>query len=101
MASEVATATPVVDGFQATTISTATSLPRIPGSATHALLAVSPHAAHGIRFREDATNPTATAGLWVAGGAVELTNLSAVRVIGTDGTTGQTTAASISYRHYA
>ena len=56
MASEVATATPAVDAFQAIDISAAATVARIPGSATH---------------------------------------------VGADGTTGQTTAASISYRHYA
>jgi hypothetical protein len=101
VATQVVSAVPTVDGVQALSLTSSASSLTVPGAATHALLTVSPHATNGLRFREDGTNPTATNGLWVGpGGAVELTNLANVRLIGSDGTTGVSTSAYVSYRHY-
>ena len=80
------------------TYSVTTSSPiTVPSGATHALLTVD-IGGGDIRYWEDGSTPTTSAGLLVpAGGAAELTNLSNVRLISTAGTT----AVNISFRKYA
>jgi hypothetical protein len=97
---QAVTAKPSVVGFENNSVNatTAESLNggSIPSGATHALLAVDTGGGD-LRFREDATNPTASVGLLVpAGQAVELTNLANVRVISTTGTT----VYNCSFRRY-
>jgi len=91
------TAVPTVLGFSGDqSITTAQALPSIPANSSHALMTVD-SGGGDIRFREDTSNPTTTSGLLVpAGNAVELTNLSAVRIIATTGTV----KVNISYRRY-
>ena len=66
------------------TYSVTTALPiTVPGGATHALLTVD-IGGGDIRYWEDGSTPTTSAGLLVpAGGAAELTNLSNVKFIST------------------
>lgn len=93
---EVVTAIPDVVGFQNPSVTTAVALPSIPSGATHAVMTVDTGGGN-IRFREDATNPTASVGMLVqAGAAVEFTNLADVRIISTTGTT----VVNITYRRY-
>lgn len=93
------TAIPTVVGFANAAISTAVAMPQLGTqgvNATHALLTVDAGGGD-IRFREDSTNPTAAVGLLVtAGSAVELTNLSAVRLVATTGSVN----VNITYRRY-
>lgn len=67
-----------------------------PAGSTHALLTVDAGGG-GIRYWEDGTSPSPTAGLYVPpGGAAELTNLANVRMRATTGTV----AVNVSYRKY-
>lgn len=93
---EVDTAIPtVLSGFQNISVTTAQAL-TVPSGATHALMTVDTGSGN-IRFREDGTNPTTSIGLLVqAGAAVELTNLSNIRII----STSATTVVNVSYRRY-
>lgn len=93
---DVETAVPtVLSGFQTISVTTAQAL-TVPTGATHALMTVDTGSGN-IRFREDGTNPTTSAGLLVqAGAAVEWTNLANIRIISTSGTT----VVNVSYRKY-
>lgn len=90
---EVAQAIPTVSGYGFAAVTTAVALPNIPAGATHALVSVE-SGGGDLRYRQDGTNPAATAstnancGPRVAAGfAVALAgNLSNVRVIAVTGT---------------
>jgi hypothetical protein len=88
-----------VVGFETKHVSTASagSL-TVPTNATHALAVIDTGGSvTGIRFREDATNPTASVGLYIAAGnAVEWSNLADIRIIAL----GATATVQISYRRY-
>ena len=92
----VITMTPtILSGNQTSSITTASSI-SVPTGATHALMTVD-EGGGNIRYWEDGTAPTTSAGLLVpAGGAAELTNLANVKLISTSGTT----VVNISYRKY-
>lgn len=87
----------VVAGNQTLTVSTTpdTTL-TVPTGATHALMTVDTGGGD-IRYWEDGSSPSTSAGLLVpAGSAAELTNLSSVKMRSTTGTA----AVNISYRKY-
>jgi hypothetical protein len=68
----------------------------VPTGATHALMTVDTGGGD-IRYWEDGSSPSASAGLLVpAGGAAELTNLGNVKLRATTGTV----AINVSYRKY-
>ena len=68
----------------------------VPTGATHALMTVDTGGGD-IRYWEDGSSPSTTAGLLVpAGGAAELTNLANVKMRATTGTA----AVNVSYRKY-
>jgi hypothetical protein len=68
----------------------------VPSGATHALMTVDTGGGN-IRFWEDGSSPSATAGLLVeAGNAVEFTNLANLKMRATTGTV----AVKVSYRKY-
>ena len=86
----------ILSGNQTASVTTASPL-SVPAGATHALMTVDTGGGD-IRYWEDGTTPTTSAGLLVpAGGAAELTNLASVKLISTSGTT----VVNISYRKYA
>jgi hypothetical protein len=90
---EVATAVPTISGYGFAAVTTAVGLPGVPAGATHALISVEPGGGD-LRYRQDSTNPAATAsttanaGPRVAAGFAVLIagNLGAVRVVSTAGT---------------
>jgi hypothetical protein len=86
----------VLAGNQTLTISTSVVTLTVPSGATHALATVE---GGDVRFWEDGTNPTASAGLLlISGNAVEFSNLANVKLIKA---TGQSDATlNISYRKY-
>jgi len=87
----------VLTGNQTISLATGsdTSL-TVPTGATHALMTVDTGGGD-IRYWEDGTSPSTSAGLLVpAGGAAELTNLASVKMRATTGTV----AVNISYRKY-
>jgi hypothetical protein len=95
---QVETRTPIIlAGNQTISVGTgADSTLTVPGGATHALLTVDTGGGN-IRYWEDGSSPSTTAGLLVtAGGAAELTNLANVKMRATTGTV----AVNVSYRKY-
>lgn len=89
--------TPVTGNQTITTVGTASDTTlTVPSGATHALVCVNPGGGD-IRFWEDGTSPSSTAGLLIqAGETAELTNLSGVKMRSTTGTV----TINVAYRRY-
>jgi hypothetical protein len=87
----------VLTGNQTISVATGSdSTLTVPSGATHALLTVDTGGGN-IRYWEDGSSPSTTAGLLVpAGAAAELTNLGDVKMRATTGTV----AVNVSYRKY-
>lgn len=86
----------VLAGNQTLTISTSVVTLTVPSGATHALATVE---AGDVRFWEDGTSPTSTAGLLlISGNAVEFANLANVKLIKASGQPDAT--LNVSYRKY-
>jgi hypothetical protein len=94
----VTTALPtVLTGQQTLSVGTASdSSLTVPSGATHALATVD-SGGGDVRYWENGTSPSTSAGLLIpAGAAAELVNLSQVRMRSTTGTVG----VNVSYRRY-
>lgn len=87
----------VLAGNQTLSVGTAADvLLTVPVGATHALLTVDTGGGD-IRYWEDGSSPSATAGLLIpAGAAAELTNLATIKMRSTTGTV----VTNVSYRRY-
>ena len=87
----------ILSGNQTISVTTASdSTLSVPTGATHALATVDTGGGD-MRYWEDGSSPSTSAGLLVpAGGAAELTNLASVKMRSTTGTV----AVNVSYRKY-
>lgn len=88
--------TPLTGNQTLSVVTSADSTLTVPTNATHALICVDPSGGN-IRFWEDGTSPSTTAGLLIqAGETAEVVNLANVKLRSTTGTV----TVNVAYRRY-